>query len=84
MLDLRKPLQVIAHFSLNGGIKPLKLCMQGEEGENVVVDKIKTVTVDQDKAGNRLFHCIIQLYGVERHCNIAYSKDNGKWVLHKI
>jgi len=86
MKVVAKNIEVIAHFTEEGKIYPIKFKVK--EGDNYQVVRIlKVISTDLEKlCGNmmRVFVCNVIINNVEKICEIKYDIEGTKWMLFKI
>lgn len=87
MKCIRKPIEVIALFDLEGNPAPIKFRCHDEEEEMTVIKVDKVLKRDVDRfAGNRMirYTCQSLLEGQLKPFEIRYEVDTCKWYLYKI
>jgi len=82
MKTLMTPIEVIAHFDIDGKLRPLRLKL---EGEVVRIDQVVSMT-EEKLAGNRMmcFKCQSEIDGVLTPFEIKYELGTCKWFLFKM
>ena len=77
MKTLMTPIEVIAHFDLDGKLRPLRLKL---EGEVVRIEQVVSMTEDK-LAGNRMlcFRCQSEFDGELKPFEIKYEVGTCKW-----
>ncbi len=84
---LRKPIEVIAIFDIEGNPTPIKFRFL-DEGEEVLVVKVdKVLKKDIDKfAGNRMikYTCESCIRGEAKPFELRYEVDSCRWYLYKV
>jgi hypothetical protein len=87
MKCVRKPIEVIAVFDMEGNPVPIKFRCMDEQQERAVIKVDKIVRKDLDRfAGNRMikYSCESLIQGQLKPFEIRYEVDTCKWYLYKI
>jgi hypothetical protein len=87
MKCVRKPIEVIAWFDMEGNPAPIKFRCSDEQQEMVVRKVDKILKKDLDKfAGNRMikYTCESFMEGQAKPFEIRFEIDTCKWYLYKI
>lgn len=87
MKCVRKPIEVIAWFDMEGNPAPIKFRCLDEQQEKRVIKVDRILRKDLDKfAGNRMikYTCESLMRGELRLFEIRFEVDSCKWYLYKI
>lgn len=87
MKYIRKPVEVIAIFDIEGNPSPFKLRCPDEEEETLVIKVDKILRRDMDKfAGNPMirYTCESLMGGETKIFEVRYEVHSCKWYLYKI
>jgi len=82
MKILATPIEVLAHFELDGTPHPLRFKLNGE---TIRIEQVVSVT-EEKLAGNRMliFRCQSEIKGVLKPFEIKYELGTCKWYLWKM
>ena len=82
MQILMTPMEVIAHFDINGKLRPLRLRL---EGEAVKIEQVVSMT-EERLAGNKMlcFRCQSEIGGELKPFEIKFELNTCKWFLWKM
>ncbi len=84
---LRKPIEVIALFDVEGNPAPIRFRYLDENEGTLVIKVDKIVKKDLDKyAGNKMirYTCESYIRGAVRPFEIRYEIESCKWYLYKV
>ncbi len=87
MKYIRKPVEVIAIFDIEGNPSPMRLRCSDEEEETIVIKVDKILRRDIDKfAGNPMirYTCESLMAGEAKVFEVRYEVHSCKWYLYKI
>lgn len=87
MKVVAKPIEVVAWFDRAGTPNPVRLRLEGENEESIVIKIDKIITRDKEKlAGNHMliFNCQGCINGSQKLFEIKYELSTCKWILFKI
>lgn len=86
MKVVAKNIEMIAHFDIDGKIKPIRFRYM-ENNEHQVVKINKIITIDSEKyCGNKMlvYTCSAVINNIEKIFEIKYDIEGCKWILFKI
>ncbi|MFZ5353010.1 MAG: hypothetical protein ACOZCL_09840 [Bacillota bacterium] len=84
---IRKPIEVIAFFDMEGNPAPIKFRCLDDSEEVLVVKVEKIIKKDLDKfAGNRMirYTCESCIRGEVKPFELRYEVDSCRWYLYKV
>lgn len=82
-----KPVKMIAWFTENGVLTPVRYQMLDENKENITINIDRVMQREEEKlAGNRMmiFKCQSMIDGMERLYELKYELGSCKWYLFKM
>lgn len=82
-----KQIKMIAWFTENGSLTPIKFQIKGE-GEEVVTINVGNISERSEEklAGNRMmiYRCQSEIDGIEKLYELKYEVGTCKWYLYKM
>ena len=87
MKVILKPIEMVATFDTTGAVLPIRFRLETDDHTLQILRILKIIVPSEEKiAGNpmRVYTCLVDLHGEERHCEIRYEMLTCKWVLFKI
>ncbi len=87
MKIVMKPIEMIAWFTDNGTLKPLKYRLTKDSGEKQVIKIDRTVSVEEEKlAGNKMlvYRCQSTIDEQSYVYELKYELATCKWYLFKV
>lgn len=86
MKIVAKPIEMIAWFKPDGGIRPIRFRMMVDD-EYQVIPISQIISIKKEKlAGNEMFvfDCQSKMGHVEKRFEVKYEVDTCQWMLYKI
>jgi hypothetical protein len=87
MKILMRPIEVLAWFTREGVINPIRYRVTSEQSEPVVVKIDKVILRTEEKlAGKKMiiFRCQSVINGLQKVYEVKYEIDNCRWYLYKM
>lgn len=87
MKVVAKPIEMIAWFTKDGILSPLRFRIEGEDQTVSVIRVDKIIQKDKERfAGNPMmvFKCQSLINGVQKIYEIKYEVNTCKWILFKM
>lgn len=87
MKRVMKPIAMVAWFTEDGVITPMRFRIQSRDSENLTirVDQVNKINTEKT-AGNimKVYDCQSIIEGLEKPYQLKYEIETSKWYLHKI
>ena len=87
MKIVARPVEMVAWFTQEGMLKPVRFRLVSEEGVYTIIKIDRIVSKDREKlAGNEMiiFKCESMIKGIQRIYEIKYEIRTCKWILYKM
>ncbi|WP_088186367.1 hypothetical protein [Desulfosporosinus sp. FKA] len=87
MKILMRPIEMLAWFTKEGVINPIRYRITSEQSESVVVKVDKVILRTEEKlAGNKMiiFRCQSVINGLQKVYGVKYEISTCKWFLFKM
>lgn len=81
-----KPIEMIAHFPLEGLPRPMRFRVANEEGEYVSIDIESVLTKGEEKVGKEkwlVYRCECVVNGQKRFAEFKFEQATCRWFLYK-
>lgn len=87
MKSLNKPIAMIANFTTEGSIVPMRFRVYDGYAQYTVIEVEKVLRNNFVKSGGQVmnvYDCLSVINGIQKNLQIRYATKDCKWYLYKI
>lgn len=86
MRAIMQPVDMIAHFPMNGLPRPMRFRVKDENGEYLAINIERVLTKSEEKVGREiwlLYRCECVVHNQKRLAEFKYENGTCRWFIYK-